>query len=66
MAMLQASNWPTMWGPLGMRRLIGRYYINLVEDSRSWWRCWRSLSAEELIWTELRCFHALRIMRFIE
>ena len=65
-AMLQASDWPTKWGKIGMRRLIGRFQNNSVEDYRSWRRCWRSLAVDQLIWTELCGLHDAQRMRFIE
>ena len=46
MKMFQASDLLTKWGHLVMRRLIAKCHINSVEDSRSWRRCQRSLSAE--------------------
>ena len=46
MEMLQASDWPTKWGHIVMRRLIRRCHVNLVEDFRSWRMCQRYLAAE--------------------
>ena len=66
MEMLQEYDWPTKWWHLGMRILIGRCHINLVEDSRSWQRCRISLPAEYLIRTKMCGFHAAQRMRSIE
>ena len=64
--MLQASNWTTKLGHLGMRILIGWCHINLVEELSSWRRCCRSLSSEYLIRTELHGLHVTQMMHLIE